>query len=67
MDQVRRQIAHRATIVQSRKRMKKGFRACCMRTGAKLHIVYDPHADVTPARLNRVTAAQALPIARGAT
>ena len=37
--------------------------------GAKLHIVFDPDAErpidaaITPARLNDITAAQALPIA----
>jgi len=41
--------------------------------GAKLHIVYDCDAErpidaaITPARLNDITAAQALPIAAGAT
>ena len=41
--------------------------------GAKLHIVYDPDADrpiyaaVTPAKVNDITAAQAMPIVRGAT
>ncbi len=41
--------------------------------GAKLHIVFDPDAErpidaaITPARLNDITAAQALPIAAGAT
>jgi hypothetical protein len=41
--------------------------------GAKLHVVYDPDlehpvdAAITPARLNDITAAQALPIAAGAT
>lgn len=41
--------------------------------GAKLHIVFDPDAEqpidaaITPARLNDITAAQALPVAAGAT
>lgn len=41
--------------------------------GAKLHIVFDPDAErpidaaITPARLNDITAAQARPIAAGAT
>lgn len=41
--------------------------------GAKLHIVFDPDAErpidaaITPARLNDITVAQALPIAAGAT
>jgi len=41
--------------------------------GAKAHIVYDPHADqpvylaVTPARVNDITVAQAMPIEPGAT
>lgn len=41
--------------------------------GTKLHIVFDPDAErpidaaITPARLNDITAAQALPIAAGAT
>ena len=41
--------------------------------GAKLHIVFDPDAEspsdaaITPARVNDITAAQALPIAAGAT
>lgn len=41
--------------------------------GAKLHIVFDPDVErpidaaITPARLNDITAAQALPIAAGAT
>ena len=41
--------------------------------GAKLHVVYDPDADrpiytaITPARVNDITAAQAMPIEPGAT
>lgn len=41
--------------------------------GAKLHLIYDPDADrpvytaVTPARVNDITAAQAMPIEPGAT
>ena len=41
--------------------------------GAKAHIVYDPHADrpvyfaVTPAKVNDITAAKAMPIEPGAT
>lgn len=41
--------------------------------GAKLHIVFDPDAEspsdaaITPARVNEIAAAQALPIAAGAT
>jgi hypothetical protein len=41
--------------------------------GAKLHVVYDPAADrpiyaaITPARVNDITAAQAMPIEPGAT
>ena len=41
--------------------------------GAKAHIVYDPHADrpiyfaVTPANVNDITAAKAMPIETGAT
>ena len=41
--------------------------------GAKAHIVYDPHADqpvyfaVTPANVNDITAAKAMPIEAGAT
>lgn len=41
--------------------------------GVKLHVVYDPDADrpiyaaITPARVNDITAAQAMPIAPGAT
>ena len=41
--------------------------------GAKLHVVYDPDADrpiytaVTAARVNDITAAQAMPIDAGAT
>lgn len=41
--------------------------------GAKLHVVYDPDADcplyaaVTPARVNDITAAKAMPIQAGAT
>ncbi len=41
--------------------------------GIKLHVVYDPDADrpiyaaITPARVNDITAAQAMPIAPGAT
>jgi IS4 transposase len=41
--------------------------------GAKLHVIYDPDADrpiyaaVTPARVNDITAAQAMPIEPGAT
>lgn len=41
--------------------------------GAKAHVIYDPGADcplyaaVTPARVNDITAAQAMPIAPGAT
>jgi Transposase DDE domain len=41
--------------------------------GAKLHVVYDPDADrpiytaITPARVNDITAAQAMPIEAGAT
>jgi len=41
--------------------------------GAKVHIVYDPHADrpvyfaVTPTRINDITAAKAMPIEAGAT
>jgi hypothetical protein len=41
--------------------------------GAKLHIVYDPDADrpiyaaITPARVNDITAAQAMPVEPGAT
>lgn len=41
--------------------------------GAKLHVVYDPDADgpvytaVTPARVNDITAAQAMPVTKGAT
>jgi hypothetical protein len=41
--------------------------------GAKMHIVYDPHADrpvyfaVTPANVNDVTVAKAMPIESGAT
>jgi IS4 transposase len=42
-------------------------------SGAKLHVVYDPDADcpcyctVTPARVNDITVAQAMPIEPGAT
>jgi Transposase DDE domain/Domain of unknown function (DUF4372) len=41
--------------------------------GAKVHVVYDPHADppvyfaVTPANVNDITAAKAMPIEAGAT
>ena len=41
--------------------------------GAKLHVIYDPDADrpiyaaITPARVNDITAAQAMPIEPGAT
>jgi hypothetical protein len=41
--------------------------------GAKAHIVYDPHADrpvyfaVTPAKINDITAAKAMPIENGVT
>jgi Transposase DDE domain/Domain of unknown function (DUF4372) len=41
--------------------------------GAKLHVIYDPAADrpiyaaITPARVNDITAAQAMPIEPGAT
>jgi len=41
--------------------------------GAKVHIVYDPHADrpiyfaVTPAKINDITAAKAMPIEAGMT
>lgn len=41
--------------------------------GAKMHIIYDPHADrpvyfaVTPANVNDITAAKAMPIEPGAT
>ncbi len=45
----------------------------CRRCGVKAHVIYDPDADcpvylsVTPANVNDITAAQAMPIEAGAT
>lgn len=48
-------------------------RFSAMACGAKVHVIYDPDADrpiyaaVTPAKVNDITAAQAMPIQAGAT
>src|SRR5271166_4284660 len=66
----RRPVA--ACDARSARRYISSIRRDCV-CGAKLHIVYDCDAErpidaaITPARLNDITAAQALPIAAGAT
>ncbi len=62
-----------ATGLRLDARSRGWARFCAGVCGVKLHVIYDPDADrpifaaITPARVNDITAAQAMPIEPGAT